>query len=113
MDDDRLIKIATTLEGDAVDSKTHIKQCKPLHLVGVTANRAGFLRLAASCIHAAAKPIFEDDCRSKPMEISQPHGHIIDGDSDSIICFLQLMETWPEPKKSIDARKKRALKSDR
>ena len=57
MGDDKLIEIARSFEADAVDSKTHIKSCKPQHLVGLTANRAGFLRLAASCLRAATEPI--------------------------------------------------------
>ena len=114
IDADRLIEIAATLEDNAVDSKTHIKQCKPKHLVGLTANRAGFLRLAASCLRAAAEPIVEDDCRSKPVSISEPHDHFfVDDDSGSIIEFLQRMETWPEPLEYVEARKKRASKNDR
>lgn len=112
MNDDRLIEIATSLEADAVDSKTQIKRCKPQHLVGLTANRAGFLRLAAACLRSAAEPIRHDDCRSKPVEISRPHDHIVDDDTDSVICFLQRMETWPEPNEHIEARKRRAHKND-
>lgn len=113
MNSKRLIEIASTLENDAANSTTHIKNCKPQHLVGLTANRAGFLRLAASCLRAAAEPIAEDECRSKPIEILQPHDQVVDDDSDSIICFLQRMEVWPEPNEYIEARRKRAIKNDR
>ena len=113
MGDDKLIEIARSFEADAVDSKTHIKSCKPQHLVGLTANRAGFLRLAASCLRAATEPIVDDDCRSKPVDISQPHEHVVDDDTDSVICFLQRMERWPEPNEYIEARKRRARKNDR
>jgi len=113
MDDSQLIDIATSLEDDAVDAKTQIKQYKPQHLIGMTANRASFLRLAASCIRAAAAPIVEGDCRSRPAEISDSHEQVIDDDSDCAICALQRMETWPEPSEFIKARKKRALRGDR
>ena len=113
MDDNQLIEIAASLEDETADAKTHIKRCKPQHLVGLTANRDGFLRLAASCLRAAAAPIVEDDCRSKPVAISEPHEQVVDDDSDCIICFLQRMETWPEPDECIETRKKRARKNDR
>ena len=114
MDDNQLIEIATSLEDDTAEAKTHIKRCKPQHLVGLTANRAGFLRLAASCLRAAAAPVLEDDCRSTPVELLEPpHQQIVDDDSDCIIGFLQRMETWPEPNEFIEARKKRALRNDR
>ena len=113
MDDNQLIEIATSLEDETADAKTHIKRCKPQHLVCLTGNRAGFLRLAASCLRAAAAPIVEDDCRSRPVEILEPHKQIVDDESDCIICFLQRMETWPELNEFIEARKKRALKNDR
>jgi hypothetical protein len=113
MDDKQLNEIATLFEVEAADAKTHIERCKPQHLVGLTANRAGFLRLAASCLRAAAEPLNEEDCRSKPLQILEPHEQVVDNDSDCIICFLQRMEVWPEPKEFIEARKKRTQKYDR
>jgi hypothetical protein len=113
MDDNQLNEIATLLEVDAADAKTHIIRCKPQHLVGLTANRAGFLRLAASCLRAAAAPLIEGDCRSRPVHILEPHEQVVDNDSDCIICFLQRMEVWPEPKEFIKARTKRTLRNDR
>ena len=72
MDDDKLIEIARSFEADAVDSKTHIKNCKPQHLVGLTANRAGFLRLAASCLRAATEPIVDDGPSSISPRVDLP-----------------------------------------
>jgi len=113
MEADKLIDIATTLETEAIESKSQIKCRKPQHCAVLTANRSGFLRLAASCLRAAAEPIMEADCRSKPVEIISPHDQVVDADSDVVICLLQRMETWPELNEYIEARKKRALKNDR
>lgn len=113
MDDDELIRIAAALEAEVTDSKSQIKCFKPQHCGGLTANRPGFLRLAASCLRAAAEPILDGDCRSKPVEIPRPHDQVVDDDSDITLCLLQRMETWPEPNEYLEARKKRAFKNDK
>ncbi len=113
MNDDKLIEIATSLEATVIDSKSQIKCCKPEHCAALTANRSGFVRLAALCLRTAAEPIPEGECRSKPIEIASQHDQVVDHASDVIICFLQRMETWPETNEYIEARKKRALRNDR
>lgn len=114
MDENRLIEIAASLEDLSADAKTRLQRCKPPHCVALTANREGFLRLAVSCLRAAAAPIPENDCRSAPLELTEPpHHQVADDDSDCIIAFLQRMETWPEPMELMEARDKRARQNDR
>ena len=112
MDDNQLIALAASLEAESAEAKTHIKRCNPHQMASLTANRAGFMRLAASCLQAAAAPIAEEDYRSRAMQILPPHDQIVDHDSDLIIGFLQRMETWPESNEYLEARKKRALRND-
>lgn len=113
MDNEELRRIADIIESTAdlggATSKLDQGKSPALRL---TANRAGFLRLAAMFLHAATLTIPDDDCRSKPLAVDQRLEQIGGTDADRFIAFAQRMETWPEAEAMIEQRKRRTLKND-
>jgi hypothetical protein len=115
MDDDRIRQIIEALETstESGNGKSRLAPCKPANIVFLTANRTGLLRLACTLLHAAVEPILSDDCRSRPVEVTDDFEQIREGPSDQSLKFVQRMETWPEPVEAIKKRSRKNWRRDR
>jgi hypothetical protein len=110
MDDEEIHRLADAIEATAdlsgAKSKLHQGKSPPLR---ITANRAGFLRLAGMFLRAATLTIPDDDCRSKSLALDERLEQVGGTqEADRFIGLLQRMETWPEPEAMIEQRKRRA-----
>jgi hypothetical protein len=93
--------------------RSHIVVGRPANMIFITANQAGFIRIARACLEAASHPIEENDCRSEPVSLMTGDEQVMLGPHDLVFGYLQRMETWPEPNEFIKERESRARKADR
>ena len=96
MDETDLLSIAESIEAQASDPKSHIGHCNPPNMVGLIANRDGFLWLAALCLRAASAPIENDSEFSRPIEPCEQHEQIVAAKNDVLVGFARRREEWPE-----------------
>lgn len=118
MDDSQINEMALSLEAESAASpmKLQIESCeKPSVYFVVRANRAGCLELARMFLTAATKPIEHDDCRSKPVIISDPDIQVFSRESkkDLLLAGIQRTEQWPESDAVIDERNSKSRLRDR
>ena len=113
MDETDLLSVAKSLEAQANDPKSHMGHCNPPHMVGLVANRDGFLRFAALCLRAASSPIANDSELSRPVEPSEQHEQIVAAKNDVMIGFARRREEWPETNAYIDTMVESRRRSDR
>lgn len=97
MDDQELLSLAASLEALADQSLARVQRAEPARVIGVTANRSGFLRLAAWCLRAAVEPIKLGTGRSRPVQVTLPHGNVVRDETDLVLGFLERQEDWPSP----------------
>ena len=113
MDETDLLAIAKSLEAQASEPKSHMGHCNPQHMVGLIANRDGFLRFAALCLRAASAPITNDSELSRPVEPCEQHEQIIAAKNDVMVGFTRRREEWPETNAYIDSLVESRRRSDR
>lgn len=113
MDETDLLLIAESIETQASDPKSHMGHCSPPHMVGLIANRDGFLRLAALCLRAASAPIENDSEFSRPIEPCEQHEQIIAAKNDVVVGFARRREQWPETSAYIDSLVEARRRSDK
>ena len=113
MDKTDLLSIAKSLESQVTDPKSHIGHCNPQHMVGLIANRDGFLRFAALCLRAASAPIANDSELSRPIEPCEQHEQIIAAKNDVMVGFARRREEWPETNAYIESLVESRRRSDR
>ena len=118
MDDLQINELTKSLEAEtaARELKLQIKSCeKPSFCFVMTANRAACLELARMFLMAAIKPIEADDCRSKPVTMSDPDMQVFsrEGRMDLLLAGIQRMEQWPEPDDLIQQRHAKPRLRDR
>jgi hypothetical protein len=99
MDEDHIRQMIETLEAstESGSGKSRLTACGPRNEVFLTANRAGLLRLAYTLLRTALEPVLGDDCRSKPVDLSDNIEQTREDASDQLLAFVQRMEAWPEP----------------
>lgn len=98
MDESQLIALAERLEAenDLSDARSHWRRGHPADALVPVANRAGFVRLAAWCLRAAASPP-ENTEDFKPVILDKSLFQVRNDKQDFEIPFMQRSETLPGP----------------